>query len=65
MLPSSQGYPVDLDEYEADCLIKELERRRLATSKGLCDYCRRPIGSGKPCRFPERHSGKQVVPRVV
>ena len=40
----------DLDEYEDEELERELERRRRARSKGLCDYCLRRMDTTPTCR---------------
>lgn len=49
------GYPLDLDEYEEERLIEEINRRVRLQEQGLCDYCERSPDTD-PCKFPERHS---------
>jgi len=48
------SYTLSLDEYDEELLVAELEKRKLARSKGLCDYCNRPQ-STYPCKYPNRH----------
>lgn len=51
------GYPIDLDEYDEKDLWHEIGRRAKARIFGKCDYCGRPKGEGRPCKFPDRHKG--------
>ena len=49
------SYPKDLDEYSEKELVAELNRRFVARSRGVCDYCGRPP-EAPACKFPERHA---------
>lgn len=48
------SYPRDLDEYTADELRAELERREQARRDGVCDYCGRDPRN-TTCRMKSRH----------
>lgn len=48
------GYFRDLDEYADVELVGEIDRRKTARARGLCDYCSRPMKE-ESCRFPLRH----------
>lgn len=49
------SYPMGLDEYSEKKLTAELEERRAARRRGLCDYCGRPLCAEPFCRMEERH----------
>ena len=49
----------DLDELDEEELTAELERRAVARTAGLCDYCGRS-SSTTSCKFPERHRQEQT-----
>lgn len=54
------SYPMDLDEYTTDALERELAERKKRHAAGVCSYCVRDHGTRPACKFPLRHSGKQV-----
>ena len=54
------SYPRGIDELTTKELEKEIERRENSIMAGLCSYCGRQKHTTPPCRFPERHSGKEV-----
>jgi NTP pyrophosphatase (non-canonical NTP hydrolase) len=47
-----------LDEYPEAKLIAELEERRAARRRGLCDYCGRQLRALPFCLMEDRHSGQ-------
>lgn len=49
----------ELDEYTEDELRWELKRRAACAKEGRCSYCGRECRD-TPCKFPERHEGRQV-----
>jgi len=60
------SYALDLDEYTAERLLKELQRREELRSDGKCCYCERPFFIVPSCKFPLRHSpGNGVTPPPV
>lgn len=48
----------NLGEVDESKLRAELKRREEQRNVGKCDYCGKPVGTGKPCKFPERHRGE-------
>jgi hypothetical protein len=55
------SYPMDLDEYTAEQLQGELDRRKKLEARGLCSYCERDPASPS-CKFPNRHKKPEKRP---
>jgi hypothetical protein len=55
------SYPKELDEYSAGDLHRELHRRQKIKELGLCDYCGRQLHVLPFCKFPDRHSGNEIL----
>ena len=54
------SYPKDLDEYTTAELELELAERKRKHDAGVCSYCTRDHGKKPSCKFPLRHSGKEI-----
>lgn len=50
----------DLDEYTTPQLEQELAERKRRHAAGVCSYCTRDHNRLPACKFPKRHSGKEV-----
>lgn len=54
------SYPQDLEDYTTGQLERELAERRKKHAAGICSYCTRDHDKRPACKFPLRHSGREV-----
>ena len=54
------GYPQDLEDYRTSELERELKERQARHHAGVCSYCSRDHNKLPACKFPLRHSGREV-----
>lgn len=53
------SYPKDLDEYDDEELMEELDKRAVRRKRGICDYCGQKF-EAPSCRFPHRHKAPKT-----
>jgi hypothetical protein len=54
------SYSLDLDEFTTARLEREVNERKKRHAAGVCSYCLRDHGKLPFCKFPLRHSGREV-----